>query len=564
MDSCSKSPDVPNMIPQSPQDLEHQIEEVIDLDSKGFLTRIWKVFDIDDISFLKKGQFLVRFHKEEDRDEIIKRKYYLMDNKPVYVQKWYPGYKVNLMERKDIPIWVQFPELEMKYWSLSALSKLGSAIGQPIKRDRATTSRVKWSWDKEPEPKLTETQDEDKDVEGNKETKIISDAVISNACCKADISVLNKEIFDDSGFLEEVTRPFQECLEVCGLEDLPFEGPRFTWTNNQEIDKRIYSKLDRPLGNIEWILNLDYKVYFKERGICDHSSIVVKQIAQQVPSLHFSFYDMWTLDPHFPSLVAEVWDKEHQDYLMYQIIQKLKQLKGPLKKLNRKKEVLWIKWIHNRYLKNNNIWDCPKKNDDCYYSRDCFVKMEKSTTFTPENAKEDRHHLFCTFPYTKEIYMKIYEWIHYLYEGDTVESIGAQLLGIFSMKRRILTALLALEPISEDISKGKAKKNDGLKKYTPAERLTLAKYYVDVCEDAITNNYQKSKMYSGHVAAKYNPGRPDWMLVRDGEMLLKYWGRVHPVAQKFGSLGPPLKTLCQRRWTFSVKRRRRFFKFQNI
>ncbi|VFQ79121.1 unnamed protein product [Cuscuta campestris] len=113
---------------------------------KGFLSKIWKTYDIEDISFLKESQFIVRFAKEEDRDEILKCTYYFMDNKPVYVQKWYPGCKVDVMSRKDIPVWVQFSEPEMKYWSLTGLRKLGSAIGKPVKRDKARASRRKWSY----------------------------------------------------------------------------------------------------------------------------------------------------------------------------------------------------------------------------------------------------------------------------------------------------------------------------------------------------------------------------------------------------------------------------------
>ncbi|RAL47695.1 hypothetical protein DM860_012320 [Cuscuta australis] len=113
---------------------------------KGFVNRIWREYRIEDVSFLKEGQYIVHFQMEEDRDEVAKRSYYFFDNKPMYVRKWSPDCKVNVNELKDVPIWIQFPNLNMRYWSLSGLSKLGSIIGKPIKRDKATAMRAKWGY----------------------------------------------------------------------------------------------------------------------------------------------------------------------------------------------------------------------------------------------------------------------------------------------------------------------------------------------------------------------------------------------------------------------------------
>ncbi|VFQ77398.1 unnamed protein product [Cuscuta campestris] len=109
----------------------------------GFLSRIWKDYKIADVVVLREGQFVVHFEKEEDRDEIARRKYYFLDNKPMLVQRWKPGCKLNLDELTDIPIWLRFPDLDPKYWSLSGLSKLGSIIGKPVKRDKATATKSK-------------------------------------------------------------------------------------------------------------------------------------------------------------------------------------------------------------------------------------------------------------------------------------------------------------------------------------------------------------------------------------------------------------------------------------
>ncbi|VFQ79935.1 unnamed protein product [Cuscuta campestris] len=110
---------------------------------EGYIGRIWKAYQIEEINFLKPGQYVVRFQKENERDEAIDKKFYHFDNKPVCVRKWKPGCSVDLNELEDISIWIQFPDLEIKYWSLSGLSRLGSLLGKPIRTDRATAKRTK-------------------------------------------------------------------------------------------------------------------------------------------------------------------------------------------------------------------------------------------------------------------------------------------------------------------------------------------------------------------------------------------------------------------------------------
>jgi hypothetical protein len=38
---------------------------------------------------------------------------------------------------------------------------------------------------------------------------------------------------------------FQDCLQDCGLMDLGFEGPKFTWSNRQDADTHVIVRLDR-------------------------------------------------------------------------------------------------------------------------------------------------------------------------------------------------------------------------------------------------------------------------------------------------------------------------------
>ncbi|KAJ8433485.1 hypothetical protein Cgig2_004423 [Carnegiea gigantea] len=54
---------------------------------------------------------------------------------------------LNTESVKSLPVWAQLPDLDVKYWKLKSLSKIGSILGIPIKTDRYTkvTSVIKYA-----------------------------------------------------------------------------------------------------------------------------------------------------------------------------------------------------------------------------------------------------------------------------------------------------------------------------------------------------------------------------------------------------------------------------------
>jgi uncharacterized protein (DUF2249 family) len=42
---------------------------------------------------------------------------------------------------------------------------------------------------------------------------------------------------------------FKECLDDCGLVDLGYTGPMFTWSNRQQGDALVRVRLDRAVEN---------------------------------------------------------------------------------------------------------------------------------------------------------------------------------------------------------------------------------------------------------------------------------------------------------------------------
>ena len=57
------------------------------------------------------------------------------------VKPWNPELDIHTETLTSLPIWVQFHELELKYWGMDCLGKIGSILGIPIKTDRYTMER---------------------------------------------------------------------------------------------------------------------------------------------------------------------------------------------------------------------------------------------------------------------------------------------------------------------------------------------------------------------------------------------------------------------------------------
>ena len=81
-------------------------------------------------------------------------------------------------------------------------------------------------------------------------------------CCPSSSSSLA----DDGGFNELLScndklggnplnprrvQMFKDCLDSCGMVDLGFHGPKFTWVNKSEVGHFIQERLNRGFANID-------------------------------------------------------------------------------------------------------------------------------------------------------------------------------------------------------------------------------------------------------------------------------------------------------------------------
>ena len=68
------------------------------------------------MNLIKKGLYLVRFMDYQDVVAVTQKG--LFDDKPFIVKAWTPKMEINTDAIASLPIWLQFRELDIKFWAL--------------------------------------------------------------------------------------------------------------------------------------------------------------------------------------------------------------------------------------------------------------------------------------------------------------------------------------------------------------------------------------------------------------------------------------------------------------
>ncbi|XP_074315426.1 uncharacterized protein LOC141651622 [Silene latifolia] len=113
-------------------------------------------------------------------------------------------------------------------------------------------------------------------------------------------------------------------------------GALYTWPNKQAASDRVYSRLDRAMGNLEWMAMYgDYIAHFYPEALFDHCPCtVVHMRADLGGKRNFKYFNMWGTAAEFKPSVLHVWSRSFPGTKMFGVIKKLKALKPVLKRLN--------------------------------------------------------------------------------------------------------------------------------------------------------------------------------------------------------------------------------------
>ena len=128
---------------------------------------------------------------------------------------------------------------------------------------------------------------------------------------------------------------FQDVLDQCGLTDLGYSNPDYTWHGHRR-GEMIWERLDRCVANYEWLAK------FPTGGVkhlncftSDHRPIL---LALNVDGEHqkwrrkpFRFEEMWILDPGCRETITKAWDCALDGTPMFVASQKLKKCMKGLK-----------------------------------------------------------------------------------------------------------------------------------------------------------------------------------------------------------------------------------------
>ncbi|KAJ0512242.1 hypothetical protein HanHA300_Chr10g0343991 [Helianthus annuus] len=106
------------------------------------LKRLWKAYDISEISKSSSGYYFFKFTSEAGLTAVLENGPWLVNNVPIILNKWEPGLCLQRVEPKSIPIWVTVHDVPMELWTKRGMSIVFSGVGKPLLMDKVTQARV--------------------------------------------------------------------------------------------------------------------------------------------------------------------------------------------------------------------------------------------------------------------------------------------------------------------------------------------------------------------------------------------------------------------------------------
>ncbi|KAF7135681.1 hypothetical protein RHSIM_Rhsim08G0012100 [Rhododendron simsii] len=130
---------------------------------------------------------------------------------------------------------------------------------------------------------------------------------------------------------------FHSMLDDCGLVDLEFKGPKFTWRNNRTDGSLIMERIDMAFANAKWRETFDQAMVFVEAAVgSDHNPLILNtSFPLNKVGKPFRFESFWTSESSCKPVIMEAWAHTYEESEMGRVCKKLKNCKAKLKDWHR-------------------------------------------------------------------------------------------------------------------------------------------------------------------------------------------------------------------------------------
>ena len=92
------------------------------------------------------GWLIFKFANEEDKLNVLSGGPFLVYGRPLILRAMPEYFDFSSSDMHSVPVWVKFPNLPLKCWSLKCLSKIASVLGKPVQSDMLTSSMSRLSY----------------------------------------------------------------------------------------------------------------------------------------------------------------------------------------------------------------------------------------------------------------------------------------------------------------------------------------------------------------------------------------------------------------------------------
>nr|XP_009767379.1 PREDICTED: uncharacterized protein LOC104218552 [Nicotiana sylvestris]XP_016449441.1 PREDICTED: uncharacterized protein LOC107774429 [Nicotiana tabacum] len=125
---------------------------------------------------------------------------------------------------------------------------------------------------------------------------------------------------------------FLSMTKDCGLVDLGYYGPKYTWSNGRGQCSIMWKRLDRGLANDQWLETFPAVTvsHLASAGSNHNPMLLELHIKQDNGKKYFKFLNCWVDNPGFLPLVSKVCNRKVEGNVMWKFHQKLKTLSHPL------------------------------------------------------------------------------------------------------------------------------------------------------------------------------------------------------------------------------------------